>query len=113
MFECPFLSAKRVDSYQKLGLLLWLDRCEQESLSLLELAEQLFIADLPLLERALAGLEITGVVQRTENRYRLIRTPEAEYCLACLAATFESPLARQGLLAQIAALGGGRNVRCG
>ncbi len=111
MFECPFLRTKRIDSYQKLGLLFWFDRRGDAAFHLHELADRTFIADLPLLERSLADLTASGLVDCMAGQYRLIHTPETDYCLACLTSTFENPLARQGLLACVAALGGGHDAR--
>lgn len=111
MYECPFLVVKRIDSFQKLGLVLWLDRHGDAPVSLLELADQAFFADLSLLERSLAELSAAGLIDSQAGRYRMIHSPEIDYCLACLTESFESPLARQGILACVTALGGGRDVR--
>jgi hypothetical protein len=111
VFECPFLTTKQINTYQKLGLLFWLDQHDDAAFSLHELADRTYLADLPLLERSLSGLMAVGLVAYETGRYRLVHHPETDYCLACLASTFESPLPRQGLLACIDALGGGRDTR--
>lgn len=113
MFECAFLTNKRIDSFQKLGLVRWLYTRGCEEFTLQELADHLFVADLPLLERSLNELSVAGLVELKAGRYRMVHSPQADYCMECVSETFNDPLARQALLACISALGGGSDVRSG
>ena len=113
MFECPFLTSKQINSFQKLGLVRWMYARGCEEFTIQELADSLFVADLSLLERSLSELSATGLVECIAGRYRMVHSPEADYCMACLSKTFNDPLARQALLAGISALGGGYYVRPG
>ena len=113
MFECPFLTSKRIDSFQKLGLVRWLYARGCEEFTIQELTDSLFVADLSLLERSLNELSATGLVECRAGRYRMVHSPEADYCMECLSETFKDPLARQALLDSISSLGGGYDVRPG
>jgi hypothetical protein len=84
-----------------------------EEFTIQELTDSLFIADLSLLERSLNELAATGLVECNAGRYRMVHSPEADYCMACLGETFKDPLARQALLDSISSLGGGYDVRPG
>ena len=113
MFECAFLTSKRIDSFHKLGLVRWLYARGCAEFTIQELADSLFIADLSLLERSLNELAATGLVECSVGRYRMVHSPEADYCMECLGETFKDPLARQALLDSISSLGGGYDVRPG
>ena len=113
MFECAFLTSKRIDSFHKLGLVRWLYARGCAEFTIQELADSLFIADLSLLERSLNELSATGLVECSAGRYRIVHSPEADYCMACLDETFKDPLARQALLDRISSFGGGYDVRPG
>ena len=113
MFECAFLTSKRIDSFQKLGLVRWLYARGREEFTIQELTDHLFVADLSLLERSLNQLVATGLVECSAGRYRIVHSPEADYCMACLDETFKDPLARQALLDFVSSLGGGYDGRPG
>ena len=111
VFECAFLTSKRIDSFQKLGLVRWLYARGCTEFTIHELADSVFIADLSLLERSLNELSATGLVEYGAGRYRMVHSPEADYCMDCLSETFKDPLARQALLDFVSSLGGGYDVR--
>ena len=113
VFECAFLTSKRIDSFQKLGLVRWLYARGCAEFTIQELADSLFIADLSFLERSLNELSARGLVECSAGRYRMVHSPEADYCMDCLDETFKDPLARQALLDSISSLGGGYDVRPG
>ena len=113
VFECPFLTSKQIDSFQKLGLVRWLYARGCEEFTIQELTDSLFVADLSLLERSLNELSATGLVECSAGRYRMVHSPVSDYCMECLSETFKDPLARQAMLASISALGGGYDVRPG
>jgi hypothetical protein len=113
VFECPFLTNKRIDSFQKLGLVRWLYARGCEEFTVQELTDALFVADLSLLERSLNELSATGLVECGAGWYRMVHSPEADYCMDCLSETFKDPLARQALLDCVSSLGGGYDVRPG
>ncbi len=100
---CAFVNNHQVNSYLKLQVLLRISRSSQQGMSLDELAEQIFVADLGALEQLLGELCQQGVLRCDAQRWALHDRPEVASCLACLERTFADPLARQHLLRQISA----------
>jgi hypothetical protein len=98
---CAFISDHKIDSYLKLQIMLLLHRRGQRSISLDELADQIFVADMHGLERLICELCAVGLLCDEARRWRLADRPEVAYCLRCLECTFDDPLARQQLLKQI------------
>jgi len=96
-----FLRTKRIDSFQKLRLLLFLYQHPESSGTNQEFAEHLYLGDVRLLEKITGDLHVVGLVHEVEGRYRLHWEPALKWLLGDLARTFEHPLARQELLDQI------------
>jgi hypothetical protein len=96
-----FIQAKRIDSFQKLRLLLFLYQRPEVTKSLKQLAERLYLGHLPLLERMMNDLRLAGLVERVGSRYQLSDDPEVRSYLKALAETFDDPMARQQILAQV------------
>ncbi|MCK6623569.1 MAG: hypothetical protein L6R45_00180 [Anaerolineae bacterium] len=96
-----FIQVKRIDSFQKLRLLLFLYQHPAVTKSLQQLAERLYLGHLPLLERMINDLRLVGLVERVESRYQLAADPQVRSYLSVLAETFDDPLARQQILAQV------------
>ncbi len=100
---CAFIATYKIDSYLKLRVLLSLQKQPQHSLSLDEMCEQFFVADRSALERLIADLSQRGLLICDGARWMGSARPDVTHCLACLARTFDDPLARQRLLAQVTA----------
>lgn len=96
-----FLRAKRIDSFQKLRLLLFLYQHPESSGTNQEFAERLYLGDVRLLEKITGELQAVGLIEDVEGRYTLRWEPALKSLLGDLARTFEHPLARQELLDQI------------
>ncbi|HXV42872.1 MAG TPA: hypothetical protein VEC96_07405 [Anaerolineae bacterium] len=96
-----FIQVKRIDSFQKLRLLLFLYQRPEVTKSLQQLAERLYLGHLPLLEQIMNDLWLAGLVERVGSRYQLSDDPQVTSCLKVLAATFDDPMARQQILAQV------------
>jgi hypothetical protein len=96
-----FIQGKRIDSFQKLRLLLFLYQRPEVTKSLQQLAERLYLGHLPLLERIINDLRLAGLVERVGSHYQLSDDPQVRSYLKVLAETFDDPLARQQILAQV------------
>jgi hypothetical protein len=96
-----FIEVKQIDSFQKLRLLLFLYQRPEVAKSLQQLAERLYLGHLPLLEQIMNDLRLAGLVERVGSRYQLANDPQVRSFLKDLAATFDDPMARQQILAQV------------
>ena len=96
-----FIEVKRIDSFQKLRLLLFLHQRPEVTKSLQQLAERLYLGHLPLLERIMNDLRLAGLVERVGSHYQLSEDPQVRSYLKDLAETFDDPMARQQILAQV------------
>ena len=96
-----FIQVKHINSFQKLRLLLFLYQRPEVTKSLPQLAERLYLGHLPLLERMMNDLRLAGLVERVGSRYQLSDDPQVRSYLKVLAATFDDPMARQQILAQV------------
>ena len=96
-----FIQVKHINSFQKLRLLLFLYQRPEVTKSLQQLAERLYLGHLPLLERIMNDLRLAGLVKRVESHYQLSADPQVRSYLKDLAATFDDPIARQQILAQV------------
>lgn len=96
-----FIRAKRIDSFQKLRLLDFLHRHPESSWTSQEIAERLYLGNMPLLEEIMADLRSAGLVDCVANRCILHNETEVRSCLQCLAEICEDPLARQQILDQV------------
>lgn len=96
-----YLRAKKIDSFQKLRLLLHLHCNPGLKGTSQELADQLHWGDAALVEKFLAELQRAGLIDRKGDHYRLIETLEVKTQLQHLTKAFEHPLIRQELLNQL------------
>jgi hypothetical protein len=96
-----FIRIRRIDSFQKLRLLLFLFQHPDLSGTSQQFAKHLFLGDTRLLEQMIRDLQEVGLVECVDNHCRLYNQPEVRSCLQCLARAFEDPLARQKMLDQV------------
>jgi hypothetical protein len=96
-----FIRVKHIDSFQKLRLLIFLHQHPESTWGSQQIAEELYLDDVPLLEEIINDLREVGLVNCVGNRCRLRDEPTIRSCLECLAATYEDPLGRQQILGLI------------
>jgi DNA-binding IscR family transcriptional regulator len=96
-----FIHARHIDSYQKLYVLLFLSRHTELIATSRQLAEQLFLGDLSLLEEIINDLCREGLVDYVADGYVLHNEPDTQLGLQRLAEAFEDPLDRQEILDQV------------
>lgn len=96
-----FIRAKRIDSVQKLYILLFLYQHPKLVGNSQQLASQLYLGHLPLVEEILNDLRGVGLVDRVGSRYKLCSDSKVESYLQSLVEIVKNPLARQELLEQI------------
>jgi hypothetical protein len=96
-----FIRAKRIDSTQKLYVLLFLYQHPNLVGTSQQLANQLYLGHLPLVEEILNDLHGVGLVERVGRRYKLCNDLKVAASLQSLAEAVKNPVARQDLFAQI------------
>ena len=96
-----FIRVKHIDSFQKLCFLLFLHQHPELTGTSREFAELLYFGDVRLLEEIITDLQMVGLVDCVENRYKLHGEPDVRSCLQYLARAFEDPLAHQKILDQV------------
>ncbi len=96
-----FIRAKRIDSTQKLYILLFLYQHPKLVGTSQQLANQLYLGHLPLVEEILNSLRGVGLVDRVGSRYKLSADSKIGACLQSLSEAIKNPVSRQNLLAQI------------
>jgi hypothetical protein len=96
-----FLRARRIDSFQKLGVLAFLFQHPESSWTSQDIAERLYLGDVPLLEEIMADLRSADLVECDGNGCTLHNEPGVRWCLQRLHEIFEDPLARQQVLDQV------------
>jgi len=96
-----FIHAKHIDSYQKLHVLLFLNQHPESIATSRQLAEQLFLGDLPLLEKIINDLCMEGLVDCVADRFALHNERDTKLSLQRLTEAFEDPLDRQEILDQV------------
>lgn len=96
-----FIQARHIDSFQKLHLLLFLYQHPKSSCTSQQIAEGLFLGDVPLLEEIINDLREAGLVDCFGNHCWLRDEPVIRSCIECLAAKYEHPLDRQRILDQV------------
>ena len=92
--------SKQIDSYQKLHLLLFLYQHPEMKGTYQEFAERLYFGDTVLLAKILADLQLVGLVEQVDRRYKLCNKPAAKAYLQRLARAFDDPLTRQEILSR-------------
>ncbi len=96
-----FIRAKHIDSFQKLCFLLFLHEHPESSWTSQEVAEKLYLGDVPLLEGIIADLRSAGLIDCVSHRCTLHDEPDVRSCLQRLDEMFEDPLTRQQILDQV------------
>lgn len=95
------MKARRIDSFQKLRFLLYLQRNPDLTGTVYDFAGQLYLGDMSLLERIITDLYKTQLLERAGNLYKLPDKPDIQAWLQELASAFDDPLERQTLLDQV------------
>jgi hypothetical protein len=93
-----FIQTEHIDSFQKLRLLIFFHEHPRSSWTSQQLAERLYLGDVPLLEEMIADLRAAGLIDCAANRCKLSNDAHVRSCLQSLAKTCEDPLARQEIL---------------
>jgi hypothetical protein len=96
-----FIRAKRIDSFQKLYVLLFLHQHPTLVGTSQQLANKLYLGHLPLVKEILNDLRSVGLVDGVGGRYKLCNDSEVGSCLQSLAEAIKDPLARQEILEQV------------
>ena len=96
-----FIRSKKIDSIQKLNLLLFLDKNPDTQGTSHCFARKLHLGDIRLVEEIIEELKDKGVIKYAGQHYFLADNPEIKTSLKHLAKSFEHPLMRQTLLKQI------------
>lgn len=96
-----FMRARRIDSCQKLRLLLFFHQQAGRQSHIHDLAQQLYLGHTPLLEEILGDLQSVGLLNCSGDCYTLHNEPGLSSILQYLAQTIEDPLARQEILDHI------------
>ena len=98
-----FIQTKHIDSFQKLHLLIFFHEHPESSWTSQQLAERLYLGDVPLLEGMLADLQAAGLIDCAANRCKLSDDAWIRSRLQSLAKICEGedPLARQKILDRV------------
>lgn len=96
-----FIRAKHIDSFHKLRLLAFLHQHPESSWTSQEVAEKLYLGDVPLLEGIIADLRSAGLIDCVSHRCTLHDEPDVRSCLQRLEEMCEDPLVRQQILDQV------------
>ena len=96
-----FIRAKRIDSFQKLYVLLFLHQHPTLVGTSQQLANKLYLGHLPLVKEILDDLRGVGLVDGIGKRYKLSNDSEVGSYLQSLTEALKDPLARQRILEQV------------
>ena len=96
-----FLSVRKIDTYQKLRLILFLHKHPQTAGTCQEFAKKLHLADTVFLERIVADLEAVDLIIQADNRYCLSSDPDVRQYLGELSKAYDDPVARQDIIRQV------------
>jgi DNA-binding IscR family transcriptional regulator len=66
-----FIQARHIDSFQKLHLLIFLHQHPEMSWTSQQMAERLYLGDVPWLEKIIADLQAEGLVDCAGNRCKV------------------------------------------
>ena len=95
------IHTNRIDSYQKLRLLLLLQKQPEQVITKAELARQLHLNDILLLGQLVTDLQQFGWLDDVDGNFTLTYLPKRRTCLQLLANVFDDPIARQELLDEV------------
>ena len=93
-----FILEKKIDSFQKLRLLLYLYQHPGVARTSEQFGQQLFISDSRLMEEIIYGLRRAGLVDVIGQRYILRDDPAVMITLQRLTRLYDDPVSRQRLL---------------
>ena len=93
-----FILEKKIDSFQKLRLLLYLTQHPDMAGTSEQFGQQLFISDSRLMEEIINGLRGAGLVDVSGQRYVLHDDPVVMLTLKRLNRLYDDPVSRQRLL---------------
>jgi hypothetical protein len=96
-----FIQVRHIDSFQKLQLLIFLYQHPESNWTSQQMAEGLYLGDVPWLEEMIADLQAAGLIDCTANRCQLSDDACVNSCLQRLAKLCEDPLARQEILESV------------
>jgi hypothetical protein len=96
-----FLRDKKIDSYQKVRLLLYLYQHPGIRQTMQELAQKLYLGGMYMLADTMTELQGTGLIDCEGDYYTLCNDPAVNAMLQRLSKTFEDPVARQRILQQV------------
>jgi hypothetical protein len=96
-----FIKNKKINSYQKVRLLLFLYHHPCIKPTIPELAQKLYLGEIHILMNIMTELEVVGLIDCKENRYALGNDPAITAMLQRLSKTVDDPIARQRILQQI------------
>ncbi len=96
-----FIRSKNINSIQKLNLLLFFDRHPEAQGTSRWFTKKLYLGDLQLMEENIKELKDEGVIRYDCQHYCLADCPEIRTFVRHLARSFDHPLTRQTLLAEI------------
>lgn len=100
-WAAKFIRANKIDSFQKLRLLLFIYQHPSLNGTSQELAQQLYLGDSSILENIITDLTQVGLLNHIGNHFILCNDPDTRSSLECISRLFEDPLARQGILDQV------------
>lgn len=93
-----FIQARHIDSFQKLRLLMFLHEHAESGWTSQQMAERLYLGDVPWLEEMVADLQAADLIVCTATHCKLSDDAHVRSGVQRLAKLCEDPLARQGLL---------------
>ncbi|MFC1974854.1 hypothetical protein ACFLXQ_00475 [Chloroflexota bacterium] len=96
-----FIHSKHIDSFQKLRLLLFLQRHPGTKGTCAIFAERLCLGNTSLINNIVDELQKDGLLVHSSEGWALCDEPNVSTCLECLTSAFNHPLRRQKLLAQV------------
>jgi hypothetical protein len=96
-----FIQLRHIDSFPKLCLLIFLHEHPALSWTSQQIAERLYLGDVPMLEEIIADLQAAGVIDCAANRCKLSNDAHVRSRLQLLAEICEDPLARQKILDRV------------
>jgi hypothetical protein len=97
-----YIHTKRINSYPKLHLLLFLHRYPNSGNTSEELAERLYFGNTPQLSEMIEELQDVGLLDCEADTYKLCNNPETQSLLQKFAIAFEDPVERQEIIKHIA-----------
>lgn len=99
--QASCLCCRKIDSWPKLHVLLWLYEHRDLRLTCQELAQPLYLGDIGMVKAMLEDLRAAGFLVEENGRWVLADSPEILACVVYLHRSFTDPLTRQSLIERI------------